>query len=923
MSKKGLFSTLIISVVVTLALGVYTLVSLFMPANPGAPAEINLAMRSDKIVSVLQGYGKDDKNVSFSKSGEANPIGFDESKNAYVTKPVDGEVDVTVKSKKGSTVYHISVYRHNAAGISEAERFVISNAEELQEFAAVMNDTNNQSKPKFAKLVSDVDLEGKNWTPIGNEGNEVVVKGLTFDGANHVVKNMTMNVNSSNYVDYLAVGNINGVEGAAYLNLGFFGRIATNSLVKDLKLENAKINISSEVYDAIIRGVEDENGPYKKFQTVNVGLIAARASLSRIENCTVSGSIKGFSYAAQNNIAQGMGGVVGYMEYVQVTGTDVKLSVENPVIVSEEHQVGSNIGGIVGIAIATGNSSQVQDNPALYLAYKNTIDSCSVELSFKGLYSNYAYVGGLAAFGYAIDIKDSSVNSFTANDLTASSQIDYTRPNPTFVAGAITYVDNVKFENVSDDTFASKMAVTIQNVSVNNMNVVMKGASLSGFVTTAGHSTRVDETPVKIIDCSSNAKLTGRAVFGFVHTLNQNAEIIYSDNFSKNAVDVTLVSSLSAGFANHVYGKILGGANKTNIVVNAPSEGARLTADTSTEAGAIYVKNARARNFAAGFAADIMRAEGSEFIPEVRNFNIKFTSSNALSLVGVVYKMANAVIDNIQVDSQVKSYSFIDNEKSYSTTYIVSGAVGIAEAGSDIENVKVNIRANEGVNQQETYGATMFGGVVARITGLNVKVNGCTASGYAFFNGSNETLSFVNAVDGTTTTENIFLAGGLVGSVSGMGEGSFDALSKLTFKTEDSERITLTNNAVSEMQIVCKLIVKKENGSYTMGSQGYRSRAIGALVGNFNVEVIESKPLDLTTNSVTNVKITANKDTFSYAYPIDDNSSKTFSTLGLGLNSIEQNVVKFSYGISYLINSGSLPYITDVTDLASVTFSAL
>ena len=99
---------------------------------------------------------------------------------------------------------------------SEASPFVIANGEQLARLAQDVNGGTDY-EGKFFKLTADIDLGGKEWTPIG--GYYHCFKG-TFDGDGHTVSNFT--INSENTCT------------------GLFGK--NNGTIMNLGVENAEIN---------------------------------------------------------------------------------------------------------------------------------------------------------------------------------------------------------------------------------------------------------------------------------------------------------------------------------------------------------------------------------------------------------------------------------------------------------------------------------------------------------------------------------------------------------------------------------------------------------------------------------------------------------------------------------------------------------
>lgn len=136
-------------------------------------------------------------------------------------------------------------------------------------------------------LTADIDLTGKDWTPIGTDYDNSY-KG-TFDGGGHTITGLTFTTND----EYA----------------GLFGHLNSAGTVKNVVMEGIQIT-SNQIYGGSIGGV--------------VGF-----SWGTIENCTVSGSVSGTVY---------VGGVVGAQWGGSITGCSSSATVKGMVYV----------GGVVG-----------------------------------------------------------------------------------------------------------------------------------------------------------------------------------------------------------------------------------------------------------------------------------------------------------------------------------------------------------------------------------------------------------------------------------------------------------------------------------------------------------------------------------------------------------------------------------------------
>ena len=87
------------------------------------------------------------------------------------------------------------------------------------------NSVYNVYKDTYFKLTADIDLDEKEWQPIGRSGARFSGK---FDGDGHVIKNVSIN--------------------KPYIGIGLFGATGITAEIKNLGLENFKANVYSSPY---------------------------------------------------------------------------------------------------------------------------------------------------------------------------------------------------------------------------------------------------------------------------------------------------------------------------------------------------------------------------------------------------------------------------------------------------------------------------------------------------------------------------------------------------------------------------------------------------------------------------------------------------------------------------------------------------
>ena len=195
---------------------------------------------------------------------------------------------------------------------SNTKTYTVYNADGLMNIAELVNGGKTDIN---ITLTADIDLTGKNWTPIGTDYDNSY-KG-TFDGGGHTITGLTFTTND----EYA----------------GLFGWLNRAGTVKNVVMEGVQIT-SNQIYGGSIGGV--------------VG-----SGWGTIENCSVSGSVSGTVY---------VGGVVGAQIGGSITGCSSSATVKGTV----------DVGGVAGqtnssatltACYATGNVT-IEINPAKNIA---------------------------------------------------------------------------------------------------------------------------------------------------------------------------------------------------------------------------------------------------------------------------------------------------------------------------------------------------------------------------------------------------------------------------------------------------------------------------------------------------------------------------------------------------------------------------
>ena len=185
----------------------------------------------------------------------------------------------------GEYTYTVSLAAAKDLGytIESDGSYTVTSADGLMNVAELVNGGKTDIN---ITLTADIDLTGKNWTPIGTSFSNKYTG--TFDGGGHTIKGLTVTTNDQ--------------------FVGLFGSIGYAGTVKNVMMED--VQITSNRSSGFAGGV-------------------AGYSDGTIENCSVSGSVSGTVY---------VGGVVGAQWEGSITGCSSSATVKGMV----------HVGGVVG-----------------------------------------------------------------------------------------------------------------------------------------------------------------------------------------------------------------------------------------------------------------------------------------------------------------------------------------------------------------------------------------------------------------------------------------------------------------------------------------------------------------------------------------------------------------------------------------------
>ena len=212
----------------------------------------------------------------------------------------------------GEYTYTVSLAAAKDLGytIESDGSYTVTSADGLMNVAELVNGGKSDIN---ITLTADIDLTGKDWTPIGTDYNNSYTG--TFDGGGHTIKGLTVTTNDQ--------------------FVGLFGSLGKAGTVKNVVMEGVQIT-------------NNHGSGY-------VGGVAGNSD-GTIENCSVSGSVSGTAY---------VGGVVGVQWFGSITGCSSSATVKGM----------GDVGGVAGQtnADATLTACYATGNVTIELGHRDRV----------------------------------------------------------------------------------------------------------------------------------------------------------------------------------------------------------------------------------------------------------------------------------------------------------------------------------------------------------------------------------------------------------------------------------------------------------------------------------------------------------------------------------------------------------------------
>ena len=243
--------------------------------------------------------------------------------------------------------YNITLNKDKGYTDDGQGNYTVTSAEGLKNIAKLVNE--EWKLGINITLTADIDLSGIDWTPIGKDDNKAYTG--TFDGNGKTITGLTV-TGSDQYA-------------------GLFGYIDKVGTVKNVVLED--VQITSDNSSGYAGGVAGD-------------------SWGTIENCSVSGSVSGTTFA---------GGVVGSQWGGSITGCNSSATVKGVIFaggIAGETNSGASLTGCYATGDVTVENDGTNNSHAGGVVGYNgggTLTACYATGSVTGSGSGTIYVGGV------------------------------------------------------------------------------------------------------------------------------------------------------------------------------------------------------------------------------------------------------------------------------------------------------------------------------------------------------------------------------------------------------------------------------------------------------------------------------------------------------------------------------------------------
>ncbi len=520
-----------------------------------------------------------------------NSQDFDIGENFYGKMEEDNNVYPKVFIKSSSLEW----MSWDGSEFNEDENgfYLIENEKELAALAFVVNEDKTDSKTgkKYGdethkyKLMADLDLSGKYWTPIGTE--DFPFKAL-FDGNGHTIANANMTLDGADFA-----GLFGYIENATVKNLTVTGGSMVSIYNGSTTYAGGIIGFAG--YSTIENCINENSVSGDGF----VGGIAGSAYTTTIKDSYNRGkivleSVLGASKASASDPGHpSAGGIVGYSDTLTLQYTDVSAhAVVNAgeIVVTDNitsytaesfTKIVCSVGGFVGYNF----SGKTLISDFVYNTGSMTVTTNAHDINVGGIYGYVRDNSGLTHTGYSINklrnngdvtVYDTNIYSVNSSTEYCSKESAANGQRPLAIAavgGVIGKYSTTKdskiglFSNTGKVIFDNQMS----SRSISGVGGLVGIISVSSYSTTATYleeSYNMADVEVKVNSGETNIAIGIGGILG-QHSVNvSNGSHVYINN-TYNMGDI----------ASSGYGRVMsGGIYGVSVLRNS----AGADADTAT-----------------------------------------------------------------------------------------------------------------------------------------------------------------------------------------------------------------------------------------------------------------------------------------------------------------------------------------------------
>lgn len=543
----------------------------YAAGNPAKPLKAEASASDGRTLTYQWQSSKDGKNFTDIKdatkaeytpqTGETGTVYY----RVLVTNTVGGSastaagetITVTVAENEVAVQAADTNAEEPAGSGTAADPYQIGNADQLMWFAAKVNGSTKKSTSNLcAKLTSDIDLTGKEWTPIGQATNtysDYVAYGGTFDGVGHTVSGLTIN-NAKTYQALFGY-----VKGGTIQDLTVKGSVKTSTTSSSYAA-----GIVSYGNPVTIKNCTNEVDVTASAKGYAAGVCAYVINGSKLESCTNKGTVSGSG--------DYVGGVAGTVtgSTTMITGCFNQGTITNTGKPSSYAYSTGGIAGSISTGVTvercgnTGNiTSTLKRTGGIAGSAGGTINACFNTGTITGIYG----VGGIAGDSGTSDAK--VTGCYNTGDVKGVS------PSASF-----------------NDTNAKGIGGIIGGVSGTSSKVSVSGCYNMGAVSNTSKLT--DITVGGIIGCSAAKNYSG-AVTGNLATaascwyLDTTAE--QGDGYNKNASGITAKTAKQIADGDIGDGWIMGSDGHPILGWQDPNATYKVTFNVKPEDAKIVVKD--------------------------------------------------------------------------------------------------------------------------------------------------------------------------------------------------------------------------------------------------------------------------------------------------------------------------------------------